>query len=83
MLREISVPIYGSGLSLALARNRIEEAGMLDRTELIEVRDGERRRIGPIECQFVPVTHSVPHGFAVAFFTPAGTIIQNVRGEPN
>jgi ribonuclease J len=75
LLREISVPIYGSGLSLALARNRIEEAGMLGRTELIEVRDGERRRIGPIECQFVPVTHSVPHGFAVAFFTPVGTII--------
>jgi ribonuclease J len=75
LLRDISVPIYGSGLSLALARNRIEEAGMLERTELIEVCDGERRQIGPIECQFVPVTHSVPHGFAVAFFTPAGTII--------
>jgi ribonuclease J len=75
LLRDISVPIYGSELSLALARNRIEEAGMLDRTELIPVADGERRRIGPIECQFVPVTHSVPHGFAVAFFTPEGTII--------
>ena len=75
LLRDISVPIYGSALSLALARNRIEEAGVLDRTELIAVADGERRRIGPIECQFVPVTHSVPHGFAVAFFTPVGTII--------
>ena len=69
------MPIYGSALSLALARNRIEEAGMLDRTELIPVDDGERRRIGPIDCQFIPVTHSVPHGFAIAFFTPVGTII--------
>jgi ribonuclease J len=75
LLREMEVPIYGSSLSLALARNRIEEAGVLNRTQLIEVVDGERRRIGPIDCQFVPVTHSVPHGFAVAFFTPAGTII--------
>jgi len=75
LLRDIEAPIYGSALSLALARNRIEEAGMLDRTQLIAVEDGERRRIGPIDCQFVPVTHSVPHGFAVAFFTPAGTII--------
>jgi len=75
LLRDISVPIYGSELSLALARNRIDEAGMLGRTELIPVADGERRRIGPIECQFVPVTHSVPHGFAVAFFTPEGTIV--------
>ncbi|HEV7525897.1 MAG TPA: ribonuclease J [Acidimicrobiia bacterium] len=75
LLRDISVPIYGSALSLALARNRIEEAGMLDRTEFITVLDGERRRIGPIDCQFIPVTHSVPHGFAVAYFTPEGTII--------
>jgi ribonuclease J len=75
LLRELAVPIYGSALSLALARNRIDEAGVTDRTEFIPVADGERRRIGPIECQFVPVTHSVPHGFAVAFFTPAGTIV--------
>ena len=75
LLRDIEVPIYGSQLSLALARNRIEEAGMLDRTELIPVHDGERRSIGSFDCQFIPVTHSVPHGFATAFFTPAGTII--------
>src|SRR3954470_5395883 len=77
LLRHLSVPIYGSALSLALARNRIEEAGMLDRTEFITVNDGERRRIGPVDCQFIPVTHSVPHGFAIAFFTPAGTIIHS------
>jgi ribonuclease J len=75
LLRDISTPIYGSELSLALARNRIEEAGVLDKTELVVVRDGERRRIGPFDLQFVPVTHSVPHGFATAFFTPAGTIL--------
>src|ERR1700712_3599687 len=73
--RDISVPVYGSALSLAMARNRIEEAGMLDRTELIPVVAGQGVRIGPIECQFIPVTHSVPHGFAVAYFTPEGTII--------
>ena len=75
LLRDVPVPIYGSELSLALARNRIEEAGMLDRTQLIPIRDGERRHIGPFDCQFIPVTHSVPHGFATAFFTPAGTIV--------
>ena len=77
LLRDVSVPVYGSELSLALARNRIEEAGMLGRTELIPVADGERRRIGPVDCQFIPVTHSVPHGFAIAFFTPVGTIIHS------
>ena len=50
---------------------------MLDRTELIPVHDGERRRIGPFDCQFIPVTHSVPHGFATAYHTPAGTILHS------
>jgi ribonuclease J len=75
LLRDVPVPIYGSALSLGFARNRIEEAGLLGRTDLIPVKDGERRRIGPIECEFVPVTHSVPHAFAVAYHTPVGTIL--------
>ena len=41
LLRELSFPIYGSPLTLGLARNRIEEAGLLGRTELV---GGGRRR---------------------------------------
>jgi ribonuclease J len=77
LLREMSFPIYGSELTLGLARNRIEEAGLLDRTELIPVFDGERRTIGPCDVEFIPVTHSVPHGFATAFHTPQGTILHS------
>jgi ribonuclease J len=75
LLRDISFPIYGSELALGIARNRIEEAGLMSRTELIPVRDGERRKIGPFDVEFIPVTHSVPHGFATAFHTPQGTIL--------
>lgn len=75
LLRELSFPIYGSALTLGLARNRIEEAGLLDRTEFIAVADGERRQIGPFDVEFIPVTHSVPHGLATAFHTPQGVIL--------
>jgi ribonuclease J len=75
LLRDLSFPIYGSPLTLGLARNRIEEAGVLDRTRLIAVGDGERRQIGPFDVEFIPVTHSVPHGFAVAFHTQQGVIL--------
>ncbi len=77
LLRDLSFPIYGSPLSLGLARNRIEEAGVLGRTEMIAVHDGERRMIGPFDCEFIPVTHSVPHAFATAYHTPAGTILHS------
>jgi ribonuclease J len=77
LLREMSFPIYGSELTLGLARSRLEEAGVLGRAELIPVHDGERRQIGPFDVEFIPVTHSVPHGFATAFHTPKGVILHS------
>ena len=50
---------------------------MLDRTELIPVVDGERRQVGPFDVEFIPVTHSVPHGFATAFHTSQGVIMHS------
>ena len=75
LLRELSFPIYGSALSLGLARNRIEEAGLLGRTSLNAVADGERRMIGPFDVEFIPVTHSVPHAHAIALHTPQGVVL--------
>ena len=77
LLRDFPVPVYGSELTLALARNRVDEAGMTERAEFIPVRDGERRRIGPCDVEFIPVTHSVPHAFATAFHTPQGIILHS------
>jgi ribonuclease J len=77
LLRDLSFPVYGSDVTLGLARNRIEEAGLLGRTELIVVRDGERRMIGPFDVEFIPVTHSVPHAFAVAVHTSQGVLLHS------
>ncbi len=77
LLRELSFPIYGSALTLGLARHRIEEAGLLGRTELIPVADGERRMIGPFDVEFLAVTHSVPHAHAVVLHTPQGVVVHS------
>ncbi|HVB01515.1 MAG TPA: ribonuclease J [Acidimicrobiales bacterium] len=77
LLRELSAPIYGSRLSLQMARGRIEEAGLANRTQFIAVEDGERRQIGAFDVEFIPVTHSVPNGFATAYHTPQGVILHS------
>jgi ribonuclease J len=77
LLQEVSFPLYSSELCLRMARGRIEEAGLLGRTEFIAVKDGERRKIGPFDVEFIPVTHSVPHAFAIAFHTPQGVILHS------
>ncbi len=77
LLREVAVPVYGSALTLGLARHRVEEAGLLERCRFVEVADGERRAIGPFDVEFVPVTHSVPNGYALAFHTAQGVIVHS------
>jgi ribonuclease J len=77
LLRDFEVPIYGSELSLGLAGNRIDEAGLAGRARYVVVADGERRAVGPCEVEFIPVTHSVPCGFALAFHTPQGVVLHS------
>jgi ribonuclease J len=77
LMRDINVPIYGAPLTIGFARHRLEEAKMASKLEFIEVADGERRRIGPFEFEFIPVTHSVPSAHALAVHTEIGIIIHS------
>ena len=77
LLRDVPAPVYGSALTLGIARNRLEEAGLASSAKLVAVSDGERRTIGPFEVEFIPVTHSVPNGFATAFRTAQGVILHS------
>ena len=71
------LPIYGGALTLGLARNRIEEAGLLDRTQMVPVIDGQIVDIGPFRVEFVPVTHSVPHAHAIIVQTSQGVVLHS------
>ncbi len=77
LLRDARFPIFGSELTLGLARGRIEESGLIDRAEFTPVADGEVWEIGPFDVEFIPVTHSVPQSLATAFHTPQGTILHS------
>jgi ribonuclease J len=77
LLRELSAPVYGTALTLALLRGKLEEHGVLDRTELREVEPGTEVRTGPFTMRFIRVTHSIPDGVAVAVDTPFGTVLHS------
>ena len=77
LLREIEFPIFGTELTIGLAKGRIEESGLLKRTQLNVVADGETWEIGPFDVEFVPATHSVPQGVATAVHTAQGTILHS------
>ncbi len=76
-LRDEPLPIYGAALTLGLARNRIDEAGLTHKTDMRKVADGESVEIGPLLVEFIPVTHSVPHAHAIAIHTAQGVILHS------
>ena len=41
----------------------------------LAVREGQVERLGPFECEFVAVNHSIPDALAVAVRTRAGTVL--------
>ncbi len=77
LLRDLKAPIYGTELTVGLARHRVEEAGLANRTKFVVVKDGQRLTVGPCDVEFIPTTHSVPDACAIAFHTPQGVILHS------
>lgn len=75
ILRDLNVPVYGTRFTLALAKKRLEEAGLLDKVKLREVLPSRKAEIGPFEIEFIAVTHSTVDCVALAIRTPLGVVI--------
>jgi ribonuclease J len=77
LLRDLEAPVYGAPLTCGIASFRVREAGLKDKARFVEVADGETVRIGPIDVEFIPITHSVPSAFATAYHTPQGVVLHS------
>ncbi len=77
LLRHMSLPIYGSVFTLGMIEHKLREAGLKGRAELRKVSDGDRLKVGPFDCEFLPVTHSIPSGNITAFHTDQGVILHS------
>ncbi len=75
LLREISVPVFGTPFTIGIVRHRLEEHGLLGRAALHEVLPGETLRLGPFRIEFIRVCHSVVDGVGLGVHTPIGTVV--------
>src|ERR1700691_3047592 len=75
ILRDLNAPIYGTRFTLALVHKRLEEHGLLEKTDLREVIPGRKLEVGPFEVEFISVTHSTIDCVALAIRTPVGVVI--------
>lgn len=74
-LRDINVPVYGTALTMELARGRIEEVDVVPDLRPTPVNRWTNQ--GPFRFMLVTVSHSVPDATAVAFETPEGIVVHS------
>ena len=78
-LKQFDIPvIYGPRLAMSLLSDKLEEAGVSDRTTLKSVLPRDIVQIGKhFKAEFIRNTHSIADSFTVAIHTPIGTIIHS------
>lgn len=75
ILRELKAPVYGTGLTLGLIREKLKEFGLDSTTEFRKVTPREKVSIGPFDVEFIRVCHSIVDGTGLAITTPVGVIV--------
>lgn len=76
-LKQFDIPvIYGPRLAMSLLQDKLDEAGVGDRTKLHSVMPRDMVRIGKnFLVEYIRNTHSIADSFTVALHTPLGVII--------
>jgi ribonuclease J len=77
LLRAVPVPeVWATKLTLELAASKLDEHGLLSRTELREARpEHPPVEIGPFRLEFVRMAHSIPDSVAIVIETAAGRVV--------
>ena len=78
-LKQFNIPvIHGPRLAMALLQGKLEEAGVLNRTELHTVGPRDTVQFGRhFKAQYIRNTHSMADSFTMAIQTPVGTVIHS------
>ena len=76
LLKDLSIPVYGTKLTLALVENKIKESGIKNyKFKCVKPRD--RVNAGVFNVEFINVNHSIPGSCALAVSTPVGTVVHS------
>jgi ribonuclease J len=75
ILKQINVPVYASRLTLAFAKSKLDEHGLIKTADVNEVAAGRDLTLGPFRISFVAVSHSVPDALSIVIHTELGAVV--------
>ena len=74
-LKNISVPIYGTRLTIGLIEVKLKEHGLLSSAKLNTLLPGDTVKLGDFKIEFIHTNHSIAGSVAVAIHTPIGCVV--------
>ena len=75
VLRKIKAPVYGSKLTIALAKEHLKEMPAPHQVKFFEVTNQSRMNFNTTHVTFFHTTHSIPDSLGVVFHTSEGAIV--------
>lgn len=75
VLRQLTVPVYGTRLTLALLNAKLKEQEYQGSIDTIEIHSNSRIEIGSVEVHFFKTNHSIPDSVGICIDTSEGSIV--------
>lgn len=75
VLQKIKAPVYGSKLTIALAKEHLKELPAPHQVKFFEVTNRSRMNFNSTYVTFFHTTHSIPDALGVVFHTSEGAIV--------
>ncbi len=75
VLKEVSVPIYATRLTMGIIENKLREHEMMKTVKRKVVRFGQSINLGQFRVEYIKTNHSIVDAAALAIYSPAGTVV--------
>lgn len=75
VLRKVKAPVYGSKLTIALAKEHLKELPVPYQVKFFEVTSNSRMNFNTTHVTFFHTTHSIPDSLGIVFHTSEGAIV--------
>lgn len=74
LLKDVNVPVYGTGLTVGLVSAKLKEHGMEHLCSINRIEPGDVIKFGAFSVEFIHTNHSIPDAVALAVRTPVGIV---------
>lgn len=75
VLQKLSIPVYGTKLTLAFVSEKLKEYGLKQSADLRRITTDSVIKFGKVKISFFGTNHSIPDSVGVCFHTSAGAIV--------